>query len=88
MVSIHSLRPIHTFLYTIINGNVIATFVQKNKRFEILWSKETFFLRTYATLKPPPPSYAIVRIWLDPPSIRPHVFFGTGPVTSTENLKS
>ena len=31
MVSIHSLRPVYTFLYTIINGNVITTFVQQKK---------------------------------------------------------
>ena len=66
MVSIYSLRPVCTFLYTITNGNVIASFVQKNKNFEILRSKKIFFLRTYATLKPPSPLHAIVRIWLDP----------------------
>ena len=55
MVSIYSLRPVCTFLYTIINGNAIASFVQKNKNFEILRSKKIFFLRTYATLKPPSP---------------------------------
>ena len=42
MVSIHSLRPVYTFLYTIINGNVITTFVQQKKSFEILWSKKIF----------------------------------------------
>ena len=42
------------FLYTIINSNLIASFVQKKKSFEILWSKKIFF-HTYATLKPPPP---------------------------------
>ena len=43
MVFIYSLRTVYTFLYTIINGNVIASFVQKNKSFEILWSKKIFF---------------------------------------------
>ena len=52
MVSIYSLRPVYNFLYTIIHGNVIASFVQKTKSFEILWSKK-FFSRTYTTLKPP-----------------------------------
>ena len=42
MVSIHSLRSVYTFLYTIINGNVITTFVQQKKSFEILWSKKIF----------------------------------------------
>ena len=42
MVSIHSLRPVYTFLYTIINGNVITTFVQQKKSFEILRSKKIF----------------------------------------------
>ena len=67
MVSIYSLSLVYTFLYIKINDNVIASFVQKKKSFEILWSKK-FFLRTYATLNPlpPPPLYAIVRIWLDP----------------------
>ena len=40
MVSICSLRPVYTFLYIIINSNVIASFVQKKKIFEILWSKK------------------------------------------------
>ena len=54
MVSIYCLRPVYTFLCTIINGNVIASFVQKKKSFEIVWSKKFFFLRTYATMNPPP----------------------------------
>ena len=65
MVSIYNLRPVYTFLYTIINGNVIASFVQKKKSFEILRSKN-IFLRAYTILKPPSPLYAFVRIWLDP----------------------
>ena len=44
MVSVYSLRPVYTFLYTIINGNVIASFVQKKKSFEILWSTKIFFV--------------------------------------------
>ena len=66
MISIYSLRAVYTFLYTIMNGNVIASFVQNKKCFEILWSKKKNFLRTYATFNPSPsPLYAIVRIWLD-----------------------
>ena len=41
MVSNNSLRPVYTFLYTIINGNEIASFKQNKKDFEILWSKIT-----------------------------------------------
>ena len=60
MISIYSLRPVSTFLYTVINGNVIASFVQIKKIFEILWSKKLFFLRMYATLKYPlPPQFVI-----------------------------
>ena len=67
MVSIYSLRPVYTFLYTITNGNVMASFVQKEERFEILWSKKSFFayLRNLEP-PPPPPLYEIARIWLDP----------------------
>ena len=52
MVSIYSLRSVYTFLYTIINGNVIASFVQKKKSFYFVVQKK-FFLRTYAALKTP-----------------------------------
>ena len=31
MVSIYSLKQVYTFLYTIINDNVLASFVQKKK---------------------------------------------------------
>ena len=66
MVSIYSLRQVYTFLYTIINGNVVASFTHKKEKFEILWSNKNFFLQTYATLNPhPPPLNAIIRIWLD-----------------------
>ena len=60
MVSICSLRPFYTFLYTIINGNVIASFVQKKlskkkRGFETLWSKKCWGGGTYAPFKPPAP---------------------------------
>ena len=55
MDSIYSLGPVYIFQYTIINGNAIASFVQKKKSFEILLSKKNFFLRTYATLNTPSP---------------------------------
>ena len=54
MVSIYSLRPVYTFLYTIINGNVIGSFVQKKKVLRFCGPK-TLFLRTYAKLKSPLP---------------------------------
>ena len=41
MVSVYSLRPVYTPLYTMINGNVIASFVQKKGKF---WD---FMVRTY-----------------------------------------
>ena len=55
-LSIHSLRLVYTFLYTIINGNVITTFVQQKKSFEILRPKKIFFayvcnLVFYLTIK-------------------------------------
>ena len=56
MVSIYSFRPVYTFLYTIINGNVIASFVQKKKSFEIVWSKKFFFFAHVRNHDPPPPS--------------------------------
>ena len=43
MVSIYSLRPVYTFLYTRINSDVIASFVQEKKSFEIFWSDFFFF---------------------------------------------
>ena len=60
--------PVYTFLYTITNGNVMASFVQKKKSFEILWSKKNFFayLRNLEPPAPPHatphPLYAIIRI--------------------------
>ena len=60
MVSIYRLRPVYTFPYTIINGNVIASFVQKKEKFwDILVQK--FFFFAYLLWDPPPPctqSYA------------------------------
>ena len=59
------LRPVYTFLYIIINDNVIASFVQKKIVLRFC-GPIIVFLRTYATLSPPPipPTslYAIVRI--------------------------
>ena len=43
MVSNDSLRPVYTFLYTIINGDVIASVVQKKKSFEISWPQKNLF---------------------------------------------
>ena len=84
MVSIDSLRPVYTFLYAIIYGNVIAFFVQKKKSFEILWSKKPF-LHTYATLNPPSylkrncthlawplPSPFVRTMWMTPKNIFYH----------------
>ena len=51
MVSIYSLRPAYTFLYTITNVNVIASFVQKKKGLKILWS-EIFFSAYVDSLNP------------------------------------
>ena len=48
----YSLRTVYTFLYTVVNSNVIASVVQKKKSFEILWFKKIISLRTYATLNP------------------------------------
>ena len=55
--SIYTSRPVYSFLYTIINGNVIASFVPKKKRFETLRCKKKFFcVRTQPwTLAAPPP---------------------------------
>ena len=66
MVSFYSLRPVYIFLYIIINCNVIVSFVQKRKRFEILWSKNKFFCVRTQPSNPLPSMYTIVRIWLDP----------------------
>ena len=67
MISIHGLRSVYTFLDTMINGNVIASFVQKkSKSFEILWSKKIYFAYVRNLETPShPPLYVIVRIWLD-----------------------
>ena len=78
-VSIYRLRPVYTFLYTVVNGNVRASFVQKKKKIEILWSKKTvcMYLRNRQNTSPPPPLHAIVRIWLDYPlPLCAHVLYG------------
>ena len=56
-VSIYRLRPVYTFLYTVVNGNVRASFVQKKKKIEILWSKKTvcMYLRNRQNTSPPLP---------------------------------
>ena len=67
MVSICSLRPVDTFLYTIINGNVIASFVQK----------KIFFLRFCGTKEIP---FAYVRdLETPPPSCMQSYAFGLTP---------
>ena len=52
--SIYTSRPVYSFLYTIINGNVIASFVPKKKRFETLRCKKKFFVYV-RNLEPSPP---------------------------------
>ena len=51
--SIYSSRSVYSFLYTIINGNVIASFVPKKKRFETLRCKKIFFVHV-RNLEPSP----------------------------------
>ena len=53
MVSVYSLRPIYTFLYTIINGNVIASFVQKKEKFWDFVVQKNFFCVRTQPWKPP-----------------------------------
>ena len=48
MVSIYRLRPVYTFPYTMINGNVIASFVQKKRKVLRYCGPKNFFLRTYS----------------------------------------
>ena len=61
MVSNDSLRPVYTFLYTIINGDVIASVVQKKKSFEISWpQKNLFCVRTQ------PPPLCVRTMWMTP----------------------
>ena len=44
MVSIYSLKPVYTFLYTIINDSVLASFAQKKERFwDLAVQKKIFF---------------------------------------------
>ena len=54
MISIHGLRSVYTFLDTMINGNVIASFVQKKAKVLRFCGPKRFILRMYATLKPLP----------------------------------
>ena len=88
MVSIYSLKPVYTFLYTIINCNVIASFVQKKKSFEILWSKKNFLCVHTQPWNSPPSLYTIVHIWLDPspPSLCVRTMWITfiGPIPQTD----
>ena len=65
--SIYSLRTAYNFLYTIINDNVIAAFVQKRKVLRFCSPKKFFCVRTqpWIPLSPASPSYAVVCIWLD-----------------------
>ena len=47
MVSIYSLRPVYTFLYTILNGNKIASIVQKIEQFwDVVIQKNFFCIHT------------------------------------------
>ena len=67
MISIYSLRLLSTFIYTIINDNVLASSVQKKENILRFCGPKNFFcVRTQPWNPPPPPLYAIVRIWLDP----------------------
>ena len=99
MVPIYSLRPVSTFLYIIINGNAIASFVKKRR----FCGPKIFFLRTYTALTLPPilpPLYAIVRIRLDtsPPPLCvrtmwmtpfwTHGFSRKGPINSASSVRS
>ena len=60
--SIYTSRPVYSFLYTIINGNVIASFVPKKKRFETLRCKKNFFcVRTQPWTLAAPPPHPLVR---------------------------
>ena len=59
--SIYTSRPVYSFLYTIINGNVIASFVPKKKRFETLRCKKKFFVYVRNLEPSPPPPTPLVR---------------------------
>ena len=60
MVSICSLRLVYTFLYTIINDNIMASIVQKKKSFGILWPKIVFFAYVH-NLETPSTSLPLAR---------------------------
>ena len=65
MVSIYSLRLVYTFLYTKINGNVAASFVQKKKGFKILWPKKFYlYLIVHIWLDPSPPLLCVCTLWM------------------------
>ena len=85
MVFIYSLRPIYTFLCTIINGNIIASFVQKRNVLRFCGpKKKKINLRTYATLESPTPVplHAIVRNLAWPlPTTFVRTYFVDDPVT-------
>ena len=66
MASIYSLRLVYTFLYTLINGNVIASFVQKRKVLRFCGHKKFCFAYVRNLEIPSPSLYAIVRNCLDP----------------------
>ena len=83
MVSIYSLRPVYTFIYTLKNRNVIDSFVQKKNSFEILWSKKNFFVYVRNLENPPSPLYEIVHIWLDPSP--PPLWISTTWMTALQN---
>ena len=53
MVSVYCLRPVYTFPYTIINGNIIASFVLKKKSL-IFCSLKIFCVRTQPWNRPSP----------------------------------
>ena len=65
MVSIYRLRPVYTFPYTMINGNVIASFVQKKEKFWDIVVQKIF--SCVLTLRPPPPCTQSYAFGLTPP---------------------
>ena len=79
MVSNDSLRPVYTFLYTIINGDVIASVVQKKKSFEISWpQKNLFCVRTqpctqtcaFGLTPLCPPPLCVRTMWMTPVQLK------------------
>ena len=89
MVSVYSWRPVYTFLYTIINGNIIASFVHKKFFFEILWSKKKFFCVRTQLWNPPLP---LVRnrthlAWPSPPPLCVRTMWMTPYLSQTKKYK-